>query len=430
MPDLRTVLDDLDSQVNRLSQHGGSRYVGPNADRAVAEHVAKGGSVERGTGRPLPFEVRDYEGRFSTKTVEPRLGGGGEGSSIARELMNIAQHRTEHLTPVHEAKALAELTPSSGGFLLSVELADSVMMLIRNRVAVTQMPITVVQPRSRLYELVGLTTTPTQASAQWINENAAIPYSAQSFSVAADMVPRPLGALISISNRLLADAVTGNPLAAGGVVDVIQRDLADLLAVSLDAALIEGDAAGPAPKGLLRVIGTTPLPDGIIHTDGSPPTYDVLVAIVSALRNANMPFANPGWVFNSTVLETLQTFTDSLGRPLLSGSGLLTIDPNGAGGTLLGFPYKVTNAIPNNQTHGAADNASTVIFSGDWDEAFLGTWSALALESSQEATYDATGSGGWVSAFQNMQTVWKGTLWSDFAVRRPAAFVVAGGIIP
>jgi HK97 family phage major capsid protein len=427
---LNEVLDDLDAQVNRLGQHGGSRYVGPGADPEVARHVAAGGSVEYGTGRPMPFEARDYADRFSTKTVQPRLGGGGEGGSIARELLNIAQHRTDHLAPVHSEKALAESVDSSGGFLLTIELAKTVMSLIRNRVAVTQLPITVVERRSKLYELIGLSTTPTQASAAWLTENSLIPYSAQSFSVAAQMVPRPLGSLVAISNRLLLDAISDNPLAAGAAEDVIQRDLADLMAVSLNAALIEGDASGPAPSGLLRLTGTTALPGGTIPTNGTQVSYGLLVAIVSALRAANMPFSTPGWIFNARTLASLQNLTDSLGDPLLAKNGLITIDANGGGGTLLGFPFKTTNAIPNNQAYGSANNASTIIFSSEWNEAYLGNWQAFALDSSQEATYDATGSGGWVSAFQSMQTVFRATIWADFCVRRPAAFVVAGGILP
>ena len=60
----------------------------------------------------------------------------------------------------------------------------------------------------------------------------------------------------------------------------------------------------------------------------------------------------------------------------------------------------------------------------------MGDWQRFALDSSQEATYTTDGGTTWVKAYQNMRTVFRGTLWADMAVRRPAAFVLAGGILP
>ena len=246
---LEQALADLDAdlkQVRRVAGdgHRGSRYVGSGADADYARHIAEGGDS-------TTFDARSSD----PKTVQPRAG--GSSGNFAKALLDIAQHRTEGMTPVWEEKALAELTDSAGGFLLVPEIAQDVMMLIRNRVAVLNMPITHVEPRSKQYILPGLTTP--GASASWLAENAAIPASAEVFEIAGSMVPRPLGALVAISNRLLADAASDNPSSAGSAQDVIQRDLADLMSVTYDLGLIVGDASGPAPKGITRVSGTTPL---------------------------------------------------------------------------------------------------------------------------------------------------------------------------
>ncbi len=87
------------------------------------------------------------------------------------------------------------------------------------------------------------------------------------------MVPRPLGGLVAISNRLLADAVAENQWSAGSVDDVIKRDIADLIAVTLDNGLINGGSN--APTGILNTTGTTALAGVTIPTNGfslaSPP---------------------------------------------------------------------------------------------------------------------------------------------------------------
>jgi HK97 family phage major capsid protein len=427
---LEQALADLDRDLGAAKTaaavHGGSRYVGPAAAREFTAHIAGGGTADTFPG------AKGARGR----TVQPRAGGAPTG--FAKSLLAVAHHRAEEagMEPVYASKALAELTDNAGGYLLTPEIADSVLMLIRARVAVQKMPITRVEPQSKQYLMPGLTTP--GASASWLAENAAIPASAQAFQIAGSMVPRPLGALVAVSNRLLADATSENPSAAAAAESVIQADVADLMAVSLDAGFLQGDAAGPAPKGLLRTTGTTALSGVSIPTNGfsitSPPggssAYDLLVAIVGSLQAASLPFQNPGWIFAPRTLTSLMSLTDSLGRPLLASQGLLTVDPSGSMGTLLGYPFAVTGAMPVDQTQGSANNASTILFCSDWDEVWVGQWEAFALDASQEATYTPDGGTSWISAFQNMQTVFRATTWQDLAVRRPAVLCLVPGILP
>lgn len=422
------LLDELERDVKKLRDHGGSRFVGVDADPDVARHVANGGSLVPGSGG-VPYgskSVADYAGdeRMGGRLASHGQGGGG---SLAKSIIDVAQHRTENLQPAYAAKALAEATDAAGGFLLVPEIANTVLMLIRNRVAVSKMPVTHVQPTSKQYVLPGLASG---ASASWLTENSAIPASSETFQIAATMQPRPLGSLVAVSNRLLADAVASNPSSAGSAEQVIQSDIADLMATTMDAGLLQGDAAGPGPHGILRTTGTTPLPAGTIGTNGSQITYGLLVAIVGALQQQSLPFSSPGWIFSGRTLTSLMTLTNSIGEPLLSSAGLLTVDPTGTTGRLLGYPFAVTNAVPNNQTFGTANNASTIIFASDWSELFVGDWQLFAIDSSQEASYTPDGGTTWVSAYQNQQTIVRAVLWADMAIRRPVAFVLAGGILP
>jgi HK97 family phage major capsid protein len=413
---LNDLLAELESDVSNLTDHGPSRFVGDDADADYARKVAARGAA---------WGTKSY----GTKTASgSRLVGGGSGESLARAIVDVAQHRTDHMQRAYTHKALAEGTDSAGGFLLVPEISDSVMMLIRNRLAVLKMAVSHVQPRSKQYLLPGIAAG---ATASWLAENSAIPASVESFQIQATMVPRPLGSLVAISNRLLADATADNPSSAGSAQDVITADVADLMSVTMDAGLLAGAAGGPAPRGILNTAGTTPVPAGVIGANGSSPSYGILTAIAGTLQQASMPFTSPGWIFAGRTLQSLMALTNSYGEPLLLGRpGLLEVDPAGSTGKLLGYPFACTNAVPVNQTFGSAVNASTIIFSSDWSELFVGDWQLFAIDSSTEAAYTPDSGTTWISAFQNQQTLIRATLWCDMAIRRPAAFVLAQGILP
>lgn len=186
-------------------------------------------------------------------------------------------------------------------------------------------------------------------------------------------------------------------------------------------ALLESIGADSPSTEPLPAAGTTALPAGTIGANGSSPSYSILVAIVGALQQANMPFGSPGWVFAGRTLQSLMSLTNTVGEPLLASAGLLTVDRAGSSGTPLGYPFRTTNAIPVNQTYGTATNASTVIFSSDWSELFVGDWHKLAIDASQEASYTPDGGTTWISAYQSQQTVFRrpcGLTWRSGARRR------------
>ena len=91
--------------VDDLKRPGTSRYVGPNATREAAEHVAAGGSYRR-------VEPETKQRQSETKA------GGSFGTAI---------------------KALAEGTGSAGGVLVAPEVAAGILTALRARSAVYRM---------------------------------------------------------------------------------------------------------------------------------------------------------------------------------------------------------------------------------------------------------------------------------------------------
>ncbi len=315
------------------------------------------------------------------------------------------------------AKALAEATDSAGGYVVPVEVASDIARMVRARSAVVQLGPTVVPVRKEL-DLPALSSG---AAAYYTAENAAIAVSGETFTVALALRPKALAAMVPVSNRLLLDAQT-DP----SIEDVIRQDLAEVLALRQDLAFLQG-VGTTEPLGLKNTPGLTPAPS--LGVNGGTPTFDNLKDMVAGLRAANAPFSRPGWVLNPRLLNTIEKVKDTQGR-YLADVGLLTFDPTGGGGKLLGFPFRTTTQIPTNLTVGTSTDCSWLGFSSDWSESYIGSNSELSISSSQEASYTPDGGTSWVSSFQNDQSVLRAISRHDWGIRRPAFFTTMLGVRP
>ena len=146
-------------------------------------------------------------------------------------------------------------------------------------------------------------------------------------------------------------------------------------------------------------------------------------------RALNAPFRTPGWLFNPRLLTTLESIKLTTGE-YLADSDLMTYDASGAGGTLLGYRFATTSQISVNVTVGASTDTTSIIWSSDWDEAWIGENHQLELELSSEASYTPDGGATWVSSFQTNQTLFRAIAMHDFALRRPQLFVITPGVRP
>jgi len=358
-------------------QRLGSRYVGPEADESLVKHVARGGSIKTATRSPSP------------------------------EAKGLGDLMT---------KALGEGTGSAGGYLVPQQVASEVMRLLRARSAVARLGPRVV-PVART---LAVTSISTGAAAYYIAEGGAIPISEPTFAQTPLLTPKELAALVPVSNRLLRDAAI-----SPAVEQVLREDLAEIMALRQDLAFIQGTGTGGEPRGIVNADGLTPAPS--LGPDGGTPDFDSLKSMVGSLREQNAPFRQPGWIFHPRTLGVLERLKDTTGR-YLADAGLLTFDPTGGGGTLLGYAFATTTQIPTNLTVGDSADTSYVIFGSDWQEAWIGENESLVIEASNDATYTTDGGTSWVSAWQNRQTVFRAVMVHDFALRRPQLFSVMTGV--
>ncbi len=353
----------------------GSRFVADGSDRSLVEYVAGGGEID---------------GTSGVKTLTP---------SHAR--------RSRDIYP--QLKALAAGTGSSGGSLVFPELAPELTPLLRARTCVLALGAPIIPVRIEM-DVAGLSTG---ATANFVQENAAIPTSEETFSFSSILKPKPLAAMVPISNRLLADEVTNPSLEMA-----VRGDLAAVIGLRLDLAFLRGTGTGGEPLGLRNRSDIT-----LSDLGGATPDYDTFIDVLATQRELNAPMETVGWIFHPRLLRVLQKLKTSTGA-YLTDAGLLTFDPQGAGGMLLGYPFRTTTQIPANMGGG---NESEV-YLGEWGEYWVGQESDMRIEVSTEASYTPDGGETWVSAFQNDQTLLRAIGRWDGAPRRGNLFQVLTGV--
>ena len=386
--DLRALRAEEAETKNAFEPRRGSRYVGQGADPSFVEDIANSG------------ELRLAE--RETNRLTRKVPGGGLAGVFT--------------------KALAEGTGSSGGFLVPVEVSAEIVGLIRAASVVMSMGVTIVPVAKEM----SVTSLSSGATAYYTAENSQIPVSEETFTQTALLRPKDLTAMVPVSLRLLQDA--DNP----SVEQIVRRDLSQVMALRADLGFLQGTGTSSEPLGIRNWSGLTAAPS--LGINGGTPTFSTFKEMVQNLRAINAPFRRPGWVMSPRTLGTIEAIQETsggspTGRYLANDPALLTIDPTGGTFTLLGYPGRTSGQVPNSLTTGTSANTSYVVFSSDWDEAYVGENTALQIDVSTEATYLDSGS-NWVSAFQNKQAVFRALIRHDFALRRPALFSLLSGVRP
>jgi HK97 family phage major capsid protein len=386
----RELGEIADAEERQKNTRTGSRFVGPGADPEYVEHVGKGGSFGEG-------------GEFVPKDWTP-----------VEKSVRMGERRREGLLSTM-GKALAEGSGSSGGYLVAPDVSLEVVRMLRARSAVMRCNPTMVNVKKEL----DVTSLSTGATAFYTAENAQIPVSEQTFAQSALLRPKDLTAMVPVSLRLIKDAQ--NP----SVEAVVRQDLAEVLALRQDLAFLRGTGTGGEPTGIKNTAGLTAAPS--LGANGATPTFDDLKNMVANIRAVNGPFFRPSWIFNPRLLSTLEKVKDTTNR-YLADSGLLTFDPVGGSGTLLGTPFYTTSQIPTNITTGSSSDTTEIYFSSDWEECWVGIEQALQIDVSTEASYwDGS---AWINAYQNKQCVLRAMTTHDVALRRPQLFSVMTGVRP
>lgn len=279
--------------------------------------------------------------------------------------------------PVEAKRDLTVATAGAGGYLVETENVGFIEML-RNRSVAFRMGA------RRLSGLVGSVTVPRQsaaATAVWLaNEASTITESQQTF-VQMALAPKSVGAYTELSRQLMLQS---SPGAEGIVTD----DLAQVVAIAADLAVIAGSGASGQPQG---IIGTS----GVGSVTGTSFDYADILEFQTDVAGSNVTPIAGGYITTPTVaaLAMQRVKFASTASPLWEG--------NIWDGSMAGFKAMSSNQVP----------AGDMIF-GDWQEVVVGEWGVLEIETNPFANFQAGIIG--VRAIYSL----------DVGVRRPFAFSV------
>jgi HK97 family phage major capsid protein len=296
------------------------------------------------------------------------------------------------------ARALGASTFSGGGALVPETLVAEVIEFLRPQAVVRSMnPVMAPMVNGQLVlpKLTG------GVAASYIGESKDITATQQQFGQ-VKATAKKLAVLVPISN----DLIRYTSLSADNVV---RDDMASGLAQSEDSAFIRGAGTAYSPKGLRNwavaaniIAANTTV--SLANTNAD------LGKLLVALRNANVRFLRPGWLFSGRTWVYLMT--------LLNANGQYVFRDELLRGTFWGYPYKVTTLIPENLNAGI----DTEVYLADFADVVIAEVPNVVLETSTEASYfDGT---QLQSAFSLDQTVIKMIVEHDLVVRHPESVAV------
>ena len=232
---------------------------------------------------------------------------------------------------------------TAGGNLVQTVLdSGSFIDLLRNASALDQAGATV------LTGLTGNVAIPRQsgaATAYWVAESGS-PTESQQTVDQVSLVPRTVAAYTDFSRRLMVQSSID-------VENMVRNDLAQVLALKIDAAGLYGTGSNSEPLGLKNTTG--------IATEdfaADAPTFAEVVAMESDVATANALLGSPVYLMNAAMRGNLKTTKKD------AGSGIFLME----GGEVNGYTGVLSNQV-----------ASGDLWFGNFADLIIGYFSGLDL---------------------------------------------------
>jgi HK97 family phage major capsid protein len=276
-----------------------------------------------------------------------------------------------------------DLTAAGTSAIVGTDLlAGNFIDLLRNRLVSVKLGARII---GGLRGNVAIPKQTAAGTAHWLTSEAtAIPESTQTFSQIT-MTPKNVGAYTEFSRQLLLQSTPG-------VDEIVTNDLAKVIGLAIDTAILIGTGASGQPTGLLNTAGI----GSFAGTDLDAAGLADAVADVAASNALNESL---GWLTTPAVAALLaqRHKASNTYSPLWEGNIL--------DGTVSGYRAMSSHQCP----------ASTMVL-GAWDEILIGEWGFLEIASNPYANF-----AGGIIGIRAMQTV-------DVGIRHPEAFSVATSI--
>lgn len=262
-------------------------------------------------------------------------------------------------TKLGQRTALAAGTANAAADVVFTQPA-AFIALLRKAMKVRQLGATV------LSGLNGPVAFPRQTGAgsvQWLGESGQVTESNLTTDQVA-LAPKTIRARQSFTKQLLAQGVLD-------VENMVRSDLANILALGIDLAAINGSgAASNEPTGILNTAGIGSV---AIGADGGAPTYSSIVDLETEIAIDDADIDAMAYLTTPVMrgkLKKTEQFATTNGQPVWTG---------GKEGEMNGYAAHVSNQVPSNLTKGTSTDCHAILF-GVWSQLVLGEWGVLELQ--------------------------------------------------
>jgi HK97 family phage major capsid protein/HK97 family phage prohead protease len=285
-------------------------------------------------------------------------------------------------------------TDSAGGYMKPTDhLGGSFIELLRNRMLVKRLGATI------LSSLRGDVAIPSQtggATAYWVAEGGNVTASQQTLGQVT-LSPKTVGGLTEFTRKLMLQA-------SPDVEMMVRSDLAQVLAVEIDRAAINGSGASNEPTGILNTTGIGDVAGG---TNGAAPTWDNILDLESALALANADLGSLGYLTNNSVRRKLKSTTKIASSTF---SDFIWENGNDEFARMNGYRAAASENVPSDLDKGTSTGVCSAIIFGNFADLIIGDWGGLDI---LVDPYTNSASGGIrIVAMQDI----------DIAVRHAASF--------
>jgi HK97 family phage major capsid protein len=338
-----------------------STYVLDNIGKATPIDAAR---TDMGIGLN-DKEVKQYSlMRAINAMANPHDRGAQEAARFEREASDAAAKRygktaQGFMIPTEVLKRdLLVGTATAGGHTVQTNVvAGSFIDVLRNSMVLQGLGATM------LTDLQGQVAIPRQtagATAYWVAENGAPTESQQAFDQVA-LTPKTVGAFTDISRKLMLQSSID-------IEQLVQSDLAKVLAIAIDTAGINGSGSSNQPLGVLNTSGIGSVAGG---TNGAIVTWQNLVDLEAAVGNANADVGALAYLTNAKQRGKFKGVTKT--------SPATSFLWDGGEQPVNGYGCSISNSVPSNLTKGSASGICSAILFGNWADLIIGMWGGLDL---------------------------------------------------
>lgn len=291
------------------------------------------------------------------------------------------------------AKALEAGTAPAGGFIVPPNYSTDIIELLTPQVIVRALGVRTMPLVNGTLQVPKITAGST---AEYIGESQDISESQPEFGN-INMAAKKLAALVPVSNDLLRYS---NPSAD----TIVRDDVLRAVRVKEDITFIRANGTAFTPMGL-RYWAPAANVLACNATISLANTTEDLGRLLLALMNADVAMITPGWMMAPRTWNYLMTLRDA--------NGNFAFREEMKGGTLWGFPFRMTTQIPINLAVTGTDESELYLV--DFADVILGEAANLVIDVSTDAAYISGGT--LVSAFSKDQTVVRVIEEHDLGVR-------------